>query len=226
MCDVLIFDCDGVLVDSEAIAERTLAKLLTQWLPDVNVDAALGQALGMTTADILAHFADMSVHDLPLGATARVDEAIEARLGQELKAMAGVAEVLARTPLPMAVVSNSRRQRVVASLAGTGLDSVLQGAPIFSADQVRAPKPDPALYLLAAAELGVAPHCCLVVEDSVAGVSAASAAEMRVIGFTGASHVAPDQAARLLAAGAWQVIAHMEQLPALIARWQAREKTP
>ncbi|MBB3330289.1 HAD superfamily hydrolase (TIGR01509 family) [Halomonas campaniensis] len=221
--DTLIFDCDGVLVDSEAIAEATLVALLGEWLPDLDADAALGQALGMTTADILAHLEGLSAHRLPARAAERVDETIEARLALELRAMPGVAAAIAAIDLPRAVVSNSRRQRVLASLGSTGLASVLGEVPIFTAEQVERPKPDPALYRLAATTLGVVPERCLVVEDSVSGVTAAHAAGMRVIGFTGASHVQPGQDRRLVAAGAWRVIEHMQELPALVgaARYSA-----
>ncbi|QFU02699.1 6-phosphogluconate phosphatase [Halomonas sp. THAF5a] len=217
----LIFDCDGVLVDSEAIAEATLIDLLGAWLPDLAAEAELKAALGMTTANILAHLEARSAHRLPPDATERVDETIEARLGRELTAIDGVAEALAGLTLPLAVVSNSRRQRVLASLATTGLEARLDGVPIFTADQVAAPKPDPALYRLAAAELACAPDHCLVVEDSVAGVTAARAAGMTVIGFVGASHVPAGQAERLRAAGAWQVLDHMRGLEALVQQWRA-----
>ncbi|GAA0582923.1 HAD family hydrolase [Halomonas salifodinae] len=219
--ETLIFDCDGVLVDSEAIAEATLVALLGEWLPDLDADTVLSQALGMTTANILRHLEELSAHRLPDDATERVDETIEARLAEELRAMPGVAAAIDAIDLPKAVVSNSRRQRVLASLATTGLDSRLGGAPIFTAEQVARPKPDPALYRLAAETLGVAPARCLVVEDSVSGATAAHAAGMTVIGFTGASHVQPGQAERLAAAGAWRVIDDMRDLTSLVAAWRA-----
>ncbi len=214
--ETLIFDCDGVLVDSEAIAEATLVELLGEWLPDLEADTVLSQALGMTTAHILRHLEGLSAHRLPPAATERVDETIEARLARELEAMPGVAEAIAAIDLPKAVVSNSRRRRVLASLATTGLDAWLDGAPVFTAEQVAHPKPDPALYRLAAETLGISPAHCLVVEDSVSGVTAAHAAGMTVIGFIGASHVQPGQAERLQAAGAWRVIDRMQALPALV----------
>ncbi len=86
----LIFDCDGVLVDSEALAEETLETHLGQWLPDLDIPTLLSQALGMTTADILKHLAQLSRHQLPPDASERVDSAIEARLARELTAIAGV----------------------------------------------------------------------------------------------------------------------------------------
>ncbi|MBD3898223.1 HAD-IA family hydrolase [Halomonas sp. ML-15] len=217
----LIFDCDGVLVDSEAIAEATLIELLGEWLPDLETETVLRQALGMTTANILRHLEAQSSHRLPTDATRRVDTTIEGRLAEELQAMPGVAAAISAIALPKAVVSNSRRQRVVASLASTGLDTLLGEAPIFTADEVEHPKPDPALYRLAANRLGVAVDACLVIEDSVAGVTAAHAAGMTVVGFTGASHIEAGQAARLEAAGAWRVIEHMQQLAALVHDWQS-----
>lgn len=218
--DSLIFDCDGVLVDSEAIAEATLLELLAEWLPDLAARTELKGALGMTTANILGHLEARSVHRLPPDATARVDETIEARLADELRPIDGVAAAIAALELPLAVVSNSRRQRVLASLATTGLDARLGDAPIITADQVARPKPDPAIYRLAAGRLGGTPGDCLVVEDSVAGVTAAHGAGMTVIGFTGASHVPPGQAERLREAGAWVVLDHMRGLAALVQQWR------
>ncbi|MFG6177087.1 HAD family hydrolase [Halomonas sp. THAF12] len=223
--DTLIFDCDGVLVDSETIAEATLIQRLAEWLPDIEVERLLAQALGMTTADILAHLEGLSAHRLPPEALGRLDDEIEARLADELRAIDGVAGAIAALDLPMAVVSNSRRQRVLASLATTGLAARLGEAPIFTADQVEKPKPDPAVYRHAAARLGRTPDDCLVVEDSVSGITAAHRAGMTVIGFIGASHVPPGQAERLREAGAWRVMSHMDELAALVAQWQRARRT-
>ncbi|MGQ7260568.1 HAD family hydrolase [Vreelandella sp. V005] len=217
----LIFDCDGVLVDSEAIAEGTLVEYLSHWLPDLNIDQALGQALGMTTEDILRHLEALSAHSLPDDATEQVDTAIEARLARELKAIDGADMAVRGISLGKAVVSNSRRSRVLASLASTRLAEAFGEVPIFTADQVTHPKPDPALYRLAASQLGQVPRDCLVVEDSVAGVTAAHAAGMCVIGFVGASHVDAEQPARLTQAGAWRILEHMHGLEALVNEWQS-----
>tara|TARA_R110002012_G_scaffold52905_2_gene135923 strand:- start:1305 stop:1976 length:672 start_codon:yes stop_codon:yes gene_type:complete len=217
----LIFDCDGVLVDSEALAEDTLVVYLTRWLPDLDITERLSQALGMTTADILAYMERLSAHTLPPDATEQVDSAIEARLARELKAIDGAEKAVRGIALEKAVVSNSRRSRVLASLASTQLADAFGDVAIFTADQVAHPKPDPALYRLAASQLGQVPRDCLVVEDSVAGVTAAHAAGMCVIGFVGASHVDADQSARLTQAGAWRILDHMHGLEALVDEWQA-----
>ena len=217
----LIFDCDGVLVDSEALAEDTLVEYLARWLPDLNVTQVLSQALGMTTANILRHLEQLSAHTLPLDATEQMDTAIETRLANELKAIEGADDAIRRIPLGKAIVSNSRRSRVMASLASTQLAEAFGDVPIFTAEQVAKPKPDPALYSLAARQLGQLPKDCLVVEDSVAGVTAAHAAGMCVIGFIGASHVDAEQSARLASAGAWRILDHMRGLEALVNEWQA-----
>jgi HAD superfamily hydrolase (TIGR01509 family) len=223
---MVIFDCDGVLVDSEAIAEGTLIEHLKRWLPDLDVANLLSQALGMTTANILRHLERLSAHSLPPDATEQVDTAIEDRLACELKAIDGADQAIRSISLRKAVVSNSRRSRVLASLATTQLADALGEVAIFTAEQVDNPKPDPALYQLAASALGQVPRDCLVVEDSVAGVTAAHAAGMCVIGFVGASHVDAEQSARLTEVGAWRILAHMHGLAALVDEWQANGQSP
>lgn len=222
--EMLIFDCDGVLVDSEAIAESVLHECLTAWLPDLAIGDELRHALGMTTEAILEHLATHSAHALPGDALARIDTAIEQRLGDELEAMVGVAAAIEALDLPLAVVSNSRRRRVIDSLANTGLDALLGKAPLFTAEQVALPKPAPDVYRLAAESLGIKPEACLVIEDSVSGTRAACAAGMTVIGFTGASHIEPGHEARLRDAGAWQVLMQMAELGALVQRWRVERR--
>lgn len=225
--ETVIFDCDGVLVDSEAIAEATLIQLLGEWLPDIQPDAALRQALGMTTADILEHIELDSSHALPADALQRIDGDIEARLARELLAIEGVAETVARLDMPLAIVSNSSRRRVLASLATTGLDAWLGNVPLFTAEQAERPKPAPDVYLLAAHSMGCTPRDCLVIEDSVSGVTAAHAAGMTVIGFTGASHIAAGHDHRLQRAGAWRIMTEMHGLEELIAHWrEERDRSP
>ncbi|MGC3871723.1 HAD family hydrolase [Halomonas sp. GXIMD04776] len=222
--EILIFDCDGVLVDSEIIAERVLSECLDAWLPDLHAEAELRQVLGMTTAAILDKLARRSVHDLPQDAQGHIERTIDARLATDLQAIERVAETIEGLEMPLAIVSNSGRQRVKISLECTGLSRVLARAlgevPLFTAEQVARPKPDPAVYQLAARTLGYAPEDCLVVEDSVSGVTAAHGAGMTVIGFIGASHIEPGHDQRLEQAGAWQIMSNMQELASLVKRWR------
>ncbi|SDL36910.1 haloacid dehalogenase superfamily, subfamily IA, variant 3 with third motif having DD or ED [Modicisalibacter muralis] len=219
--ETLIFDCDGVLVDSEAIAEAVIVQRLGEWLPDIQPAAMLRQALGMTTAAILEHIERHSAHSLPSDALLRIESDIEKHLERDLQAIEGVLEAVAELRLPLAIVSNSSRRRVQASLANTGLLETLLGeAPLFTADQVERPKPAPDVYLLAARSLNSEPRDCLVVEDSVSGVTAAHAAGMTVIGFTGASHIEPGHGERLKQVGAWRVLQRMWDLDGLIQQWR------
>ncbi|WP_227367633.1 HAD family hydrolase [Halomonas sp. M20] len=226
--EILIFDCDGVLVDSEIIAERVLRECLGDWLPDLHAENELRQALGMTTAAILDKLARRSVHDLPQDALGHIERTIDARLATDLQAIERVAETIEGLGMPLAIVSNSGPQRVKISLQCTGLSSVLTQSldevPLFTAEQVERPKPDPDVYQLAARTLGYAPEECLVVEDSVSGVTAAHAAGMTVIGFIGASHIEPGHDRRLEQAGAWHVMSDMRELASLVQRWRERRR--
>lgn len=220
----VIFDCDGVLVDSEILAEEVLSRQLGEWLPDLDTEAELRAALGMTTDAILGHLEAMSAHTLPPQAMERIDHAIESRLASELAPIQGMAELLGELMtrgLAVAIVSNSAERRVRASLAATGLDRWLGKVPLFTAEQVARPKPAPDVYQLALRQLGRDVEECVVVEDSLAGVSAAVAAGLRVIGFTGAGHIPPGHAQRQQEAGAWQSCATMEEVNGLIRQLHA-----
>jgi HAD superfamily hydrolase (TIGR01509 family) len=213
---LLIFDCDGVLVDSEPIGCRVEADLLS----------AAGFAI--TPEEILARFTGVTAHEtfrtleaergrrLPEGFEARVRQETRAAFARELAAIAGVALALERIALPVCVASSSDPARIEHSLAVTGL--LGRFAPhLFSAAAVARGKPAPDLFLHAAARMTTPPARCLVIEDSLAGVRAAVAAGMRCFGFTGGSHCPPDHAACLAAAGAMRTFASMSELPDLLA---------
>ena len=162
----------------------------------------------------------MSAHQLPEQALERIDSAIESRLADELVAIDGVAELLEQLSLQgmaMAIVSNSSARRVKASLAATGLDRWLGSVPLFTAEQVAVPKPAPDVYQLALRRLGRDVSECVVVEDSLAGVTAAVAAGLRVIGFTGAGHIPPGHDHSQRGVGAWQSTASMAEVSSLIS---------
>ena len=186
---LVIFDCDGVLVDSEPISLRllleTLASAGVALTPAEADELFLGRSLA-TTREIVARDYGLVVTDAALDAMRR---ALYAAFRAELRPIAGVAETLDALPCGYCVASSSQPERVRLSLEVTGLWPRFEGRA-FSSTMVARGKPFPDLFLHAARGLGYAPAACLVVEDSPAGIMAAQAADMRVVAFTGGSHAA------------------------------------
>jgi HAD superfamily hydrolase (TIGR01509 family) len=219
----LICDCDGVLIDSEAVAFEVLQTELADLLPGRDLTAVIQPRLGLTLDDLLGDIA--AEHRLTL-LPARVEaihQAVESAKVRLLRPVPGVVEALAAIALPKAVASNSDGHRVLRALQRTGLWPLFDGR-VYTADQVGAAKPKPDVYLAACAGFPAAPAACLVVEDSVTGVTAAVAAGMRVIGFVGGGHAGPDQAHKLRAAGAEQTFDNMTALPELLRQLSARPR--
>lgn len=213
--DLIIFDCDGVLVDSEVIADRELERFLATRFRDRDVTPLVRDSAGLTTAAVLERAVETIGRSLPEDALALVEQAIQQALDEELQPVPGAVEALGEITLPKAVASNSSLWRIERSLRRTGLIDHF-GGRLFSAGMVTRPKPSPDLYCYLAERLEAVPERCLVVEDSHPGVSAARAAGMTVIGFTGASHAGPGQAEVLRRAGAVEVVDDMLLLPALV----------
>lgn len=229
----LIFDCDGVLVDSEIIADGVLKEKLPQWLPDLGsseqIEHELDRCLGMMTRDILVDLEGRSQHRLPSDALEQVRQQVDHRLANRLQAMPGVVKTLEwirDQRLPLAVVSNSSVSRMKINLESSGLRGVLDEIaqangegklPIFTSDDVANPKPAPDLYLLALKTLGRSAEECLVVEDSRTGMQAAVAAGLKVVGHLGASHIPPGHAEVLRSTGAWQLMEHWDEFSDLCA---------
>lgn len=214
---LLIFDCDGTLVDSELIALEVLSDMMSELGRPMSVAACLDAFMGRHNADIVLEIERLIGRALPRTAGDDMRERMLARLRAELQPVTGIAELLRRLGGPRCVASSSSLPRIAESLELTGLAPFF-GAHVFSASQVANGKPAPDLFLFAAAQMGVSPRDCLVIEDSVAGVEAGVAAGMAVIGFTGASHADDHHGERLAAAGARSVVASTADLGAAIAR--------
>ncbi|HEY9103544.1 HAD-IA family hydrolase [Chitinimonas sp.] len=212
----LICDCDGVLLDSEAVALSTLLAALAHRHEREALAAFLRPRLGMTIFDIGAELSRELDIRLDQPTLAALGREVEARCAEGVPAVPGVFEAIATLPVPRAVASNSSRERVEAGLRQHGLWDVF-GGHVHTPDTHHKPKPAPDLYLAAARGLACAPQQCLVIEDSVAGVTAAVAAGCTVLGFTGTRHDEAGAAQRLLAAGARAVFDQMNQLPARLA---------
>ena len=212
---LLIFDCDGVLVDSEHLACASLAEVMTTLGHSMTADEAMLAFAGRSLKDVLAPAERLLSRPIPedLGEQAAVQ--LMARFRRELQAVPGVKEAIAALPYRRCVASSSDPGRLTLSLDVTGL-SALFGNNVFSAVEVANGKPAPDLFLLAARRLGEDPSSCIVIEDSVLGVEAAGAAGMAAIGFAGASHANQGLAERLAAAGAEPVIHSMANLPAAV----------
>ena len=212
---LLIFDCDGVLVDSEHLACAALAELMTTLGHSMTADEAMLAFAGRSLKDVLARAERLLSRPIPKDVGEQAAVQLMARFRRELQAVAGAKEAIAALPYRRCVASSSTPDRLMLSLDITGL-SPLFGNNVFSAVEVANGKPAPDLFLLAARRLGEEPSSCIVIEDSVLGVEAAGAAGMAAIGFAGASHANQGLAERLAAAGAEPVIHSMANLPAAV----------
>ena len=216
----LICDCDGVLIDSEAVAARMLVHELEARWPDCDVEPVVLPLLGLRIERVLENAAAQLGRSLSAGDIAAIRHAVEVA-AMQAPAVAGIAEALAQIALPKACASNSFRAYVQTVLARTGLEAFF-GGRLYCADAVAKPKPAPDVYLAAASGFGLASSACLVVEDSVTGVTAASAAGMTVLAFIGGGHASESQIDALRGAGASHVFDDMTQLPALVDQWTQR----
>jgi HAD superfamily hydrolase (TIGR01509 family) len=221
--DLIIFDCDGVLVDSEIIAARAEAELLTQAGFDITSEEIFVRYSGLTFKDMLLRIEKDTGILVQASLIDRAEALIDRRLASDVRAIEGAAQAAAQLSIPRCVASNSNSQRLDMMLSKTGLKTLFAGR-IFSAFDTpsRKPKPAPDVFLHAAASLGVHPSKALVIEDSVHGIHGAVAAGMRVIGFTGGAHSYPGHADRLTEAGAITVIRRWADLQAVVgalAEW-------
>ncbi|MCJ2050152.1 HAD family hydrolase [Methylobacterium sp. J-070] len=214
---LVIFDCDGVLVDSEPLSLACLTAGLKRIGVAIDLATVRARFTGTSMASIMAHIARDYGVTAPPGFVEAVKAETLALFDAELRAMRGVAEAVAAVSLPVCVASSSDPVRLRHSLTLTGL-LPLFGDHVFSSAQVARGKPFPDLFLFAADRMAVAPARCLVIEDSVPGVTAARSAGMRVAGFTGGGHWGHDPAgADLLRAGAARIFSDFSDLAAVLA---------
>jgi HAD superfamily hydrolase (TIGR01509 family) len=211
--DLVIFDCDGVLVDSELIFARVLAECLIAVDFPTTIDEAIALGFGKNRVTLSAAVAARFGRALPDTFFETFAVRSAAAFERELSPMAGIEDLLTALPMSRCVASNGRLDRVRQRLALTGLLPFFD-PHVFSASQVAFGKPAPDLFLFAAQQLGARPGDCTVVEDSVPGVEAAIAARIPVVGFCGGSHCPDDHGARLIAAGCSRVFAKMSDLAA------------
>jgi len=219
--DLVIYDCDGTLIDSETLYSEVSLVLcheigLTQWtLEDYNANL-----IGIPLVDGFKVIEAALGRALPADFENRVEDGVAARLEAELRALPGVHEALSALAGRRCVASSTSLEPLRRNLGLAGLLELFD-PHVFSASQVARGKPAPDVFLFAAAQMGVEPARCLVLEDSVPGVQAARAAGMQVAGFTGTVHDKQRLRERLLAAGAAGVIDDYRDWPGEAARlWE------
>jgi HAD superfamily hydrolase (TIGR01509 family) len=211
--ELAIFDCDGVLVDSESISNGVLAKLLTdEGLPTTLAEARRAYQ-GLLLADVLTEAQAKLGRPLPKGWLDRFERERNVAFHEELLPIAGVARAIERireAGIAVCVASQGKLEKTRLSLQITGLRELFEDDALFSAYQVPKGKPHPDLFLHAAREMGADPSKCAVIEDTPSGAIAAVAAGMRVFGYS-----ADSDAQALRRAGA-ETFGSLDSLPGLL----------
>lgn len=212
--ELVIFDCDGVLVDSERLANAVLAGMLTDMGLPTTTQESIATYMGLSMATVDAMVAERLGRPVPDDFHDRYRAETFAAFDRELVAIDGVLDVIEGLDRPSCVATSGDPDRVRRTLTLTGLHHHFDGR-IFSASEVERGKPHPDLFLHAADRMGVEPTRCVVVEDSPFGVRGAVAAGMRVLGYA-----ALTPAARLEAEGA-RTFTAMAELPSLLTALDA-----
>lgn len=207
---LVIFDCDGVLVDSERLSHTVLMGLLSEHGVQLSFEATVRQFIGTSLPVCRERVAALLGGTLPDSFFPQFTARSQAAFRAELVEVPGVRQLIAALPCAYCVASNGNRAKVDFTLAHTGLLSLFTSR-IFTADDVRHPKPAPDLFLHAAQQMGAQPATTTVIEDTPTGITAAKAAGMRAIGYC-----AMTPADELLRAGADGVAASMAEVKALV----------
>ena len=212
---MVIFDCNGVLVDSEKLATAVVSQEFIKAGFQLPPEVIARFFTGRRAADMFAEVEVAAGRRLPPNFAQTVTSATLERFRQELRATPYVAHALSWIRGPKCVASSAAQDRIRLSLQTTDLIRFFDPF-LFSASEVANGKPSPDLFLLAAGKMQAAPRECIVVEDSPVGVAAAVAAGMNAVGFVGGSHAADDLAPQLRAEGAKIIINDMRALKSAV----------
>jgi HAD superfamily hydrolase (TIGR01509 family) len=219
--DLVIFDCDGVLIDSELLTIRVEVALLAELgiaiTADEIIDRYCGISMTAMVADLEARFGCTLGDEFHASHASRFAAICET----DLQAMAGVEAVLDGIPGKTCIASSSSPERLSHTLGLVKLHQRFD-PHIFSATMVARGKPAPDLFLYAAERMAAHPACCVVIEDSLPGVTAAVAAGMTAVGFVGGGHCSAGRGDQLRSAGAAVVIDRMPELLPTLARLSPR----
>lgn len=208
---LIIFDCDGVLVDSEPLAAKAYERVYEKHgMSGVGADI-IAQCIGMKQSDIILRIRDLTGHQFPEAADGDIWAETKILFSEELKPTNGIVPFLNTLSAGRCVASSSSIERIHHSLGVTGLASFFGGS-IYSSSMVKHGKPAPDIFLFAAEEMGADPADCVVIEDSPLGVQGAVAAGMTAIGYTGGGHTYPEHATTLRSRGADAICADWNEV--------------
>lgn len=217
--DLVIFDCDGTLVNSEYLNNKCVVDYLhEQGFTQYDIIYSFKHFMGLSVPDIMAMVARENGREIPANFGDRIVELTLAALKDHLEPVEDVHEVVAACAqkYKIAVASNGERANVLAFLKAVGLDKYFPEDIVFTKEMVKNAKPAPDLYLYAAARMGVEPHRCAVIEDSAAGAMAGKRAGMTVVGFTGVHHDPVAQEAVLAGVGVDFITGRLIHIPGLL----------
>ncbi|WP_343560746.1 HAD family hydrolase [Kiloniella sp. b19] len=218
--ELIVFDCDGVLVDSESLSEKAIQQLLAEtgaFPQGVRTDHFVGR----TDREILETLFGELGREVPEGLHERLLEITRDLFDQELTTLDGVEDFIRQCDTKICVASNSNRERLNAALKAAGLDRFFPSEARFSSSDVERPKPAPDLHLLACRVMECEPDRALVIEDSKTGATAAGAAGISVLGLVAASHLGPDASANLRDAGCFAVAKSWKEVSELLQEFES-----
>ena len=211
----IIFDFDGVIADSEMLANLVLAEELTRLGLPTSLEQSYARYVGTRWDEMIALIEEQLGRPVPADWGAHLSDTMMARFRRDLAEVPGAGDFIrALGHRPRGIASSSSPARLAISLEVLGLAAHFEGR-VFSAELVERGKPAPDIFLLAADRLSVAPETCLVIEDSPSGVRGAKAAGMQVIGLLAGAHIQPGHDAKLRAAGADHIAASWDEVAAL-----------
>lgn len=214
--DLIIFDFDGVLVDSETMGCQIWSDVFARHGMTVPARDVMEKYTGKTGTLICSLVEKEYGYKIPEGFLDEVNETTEAVMAKELKTVSGVFETLPELDVSVCIASGSRPKRLNMCLDVTGLRRYFPDETVFSSHFVKNGKPAPDLFFFAAEKMKVPPEKCLVIEDSTSGIIGAKAAGMRSFGFVGASHCTPERGRQLLESGAELLFDDFTKLPDLL----------
>ena len=218
MGPLLIYDFDGVIADSEVLANAVLAEMVTELGVPTSLQDAYGLYMGKRFAEVISAVEGSLGRPLPPAFAADCQARTLARFREDLRLVAGVRNYIdAFADVPRCIASSSSPDRLALCLEVLGLQAEF-GGNVFSAAAVARGKPHPDIFLYAAQQMGIPAARSVVLEDSPSGVAAAIAAGMAVIGILAASHIQPGQGERLRSAGARHVAQSFEEAEAITHR--------